>query len=256
MAVSRDSALYKQLGELKLIDEAKLDALYEQAQAQKISFADLLLKNDLISDENLGKITADILAAPYIRLSKVSIDQEILKLIPQIVAKKQQVIVFGKDQKGLKLATTNPQDTQILDFISKKTGEKVTPYYATARDIAEAINNYQKTLQKSFEDLLANEVKTASSGQSPETPVAKIVDLLIAYAYANKASDIHIEPLETSSLVRFRIDGVLHDVISLPRPIHDQIISRIKILAKLRTDEHLNAQDGKMQAKLEEENLY
>lgn len=255
MLATPPDSLYKVISSLNLIDPKKLSEALAAAKRQNLPLEDVLVKQDLISDENLGRVVADMYSMPFIRLSKITIDPQILKIVPQVVAKKQKLIVFSKDSNGLKVATNNPQSLEIFQFISKKTGEKINLYYATSRDINDAVANYEKGIQKSFEELLANAAKSATEGHSPEAPVAKIVDLLIAYAYDNKASDIHIEPLESETLVRFRIDGVLHDVLNLPRSIHDQIISRIKVLSKLRTDEHLNAQDGKMQAKLEEEDL-
>jgi len=255
MFASFSQSLYKVISNLNLIDPKKLSEAAVAAKTQKLPLEELLVKLDLISDENLGKVIADVYSLPFITLSKITVDPQILKIIPQIVAKKQKLIVFARDSKGLKVATCNPQNTQMFQFISKKTGENINLYYATAHDINDAISSYEKDIQKSFEQLLDNAVKSANVGQSPDAPVAKIVDLLIAYAYDNKASDIHIEPLKDITLIRFRIDGVLHDVLNLPRSIHDQIVSRIKVLSKLRTDEHLNAQDGKMQAHLEDEDL-
>src|SRR3989344_6775416 len=106
---------------------------------------------------------------------------------------------------------------------------------------------YRKDLRKSFDSLLEKEVGKIDIAKSEdEAPIEKIVTLLIEFAYQDKASDIHIEPQEKDSLVRFRIDGILHDALDLPKNFHDRIISRIKILSRLRTDEHLTPQDGKM----------
>lgn len=255
MLPSFSQSLYKVISNLNLVDPKKLSEAAAQATEQKLPLEEVLVKLDLIGDENLGKVIADMYSLPFITLTKLTIEPQILKIIPQIVAKKQKLIVFGKDSKGLKLATSNPDNKEVFEFISKKTGEKINLYYATSQDIATSLKNYENNIQKSFGELLATAVKSTTGGQSPDAPISKIVDLLIGYAYDNKASDIHIEPLKDSTLIRFRIDGVLHDVLNLPRPIHDQIISRIKVLSKLRTDEHLNAQDGKMQSKLEGEDL-
>jgi type II secretory ATPase GspE/PulE/Tfp pilus assembly ATPase PilB-like protein len=121
----------------------------------------------------------------------------------------------------------------------------VTTYLATNQDISNALRVYRKDLQNTFDQL----IKTS------EVPMSKIVDLLISDAAQDKASDVHIEPQEKDSLVRFRIDGILHDVLSLPKGLHDQIITRIKILSRLRTDEHLSPQDGKMRISLEDEDI-
>ncbi len=150
----------------------------------------------------------------------------------------------------------DPANIEIQNTISKKTGMRVTPYLTTEADIENTFRIYKRELQVTFEDLLRKEVgQIDASRLSDEAPIEKIVNLLIEFAYQDKSSDVHIEPEEKDTLVRFRIDGILHDVLFLPKGFHDRIISRIKILSKLRTDEHLSAQDGKMRIKLEEEDL-
>ncbi len=114
---------------------------------------------------------------------------------------------------------------------------------------------FRKDLQKTFDALINEQLKTVGKQVAAAVPIAKIVDLIIKYAYQDLTSDIHIEPEEKDTLVRFRVDGILHDVLSLPSHLHDQIITRIKVLASLRTDEHMSPQDGKMRIELEEENL-
>lgn len=252
-AISSEN-LYKSLVNLKLIDSQKLTGAAREANTKKIPLEKILISRDLISDENLSKIIADYLSLPFIKLNKIAIDPQILKIIPQIVAKKNLLIAFNKDANGLKIATNNPTNKEILDFISKKTGEKVILYYTSETDIDEAIKLYDSSLQTSFDDLLKSEVANATSTQA-EAPVEKIVNLLIEYAYNNKASDIHIEPDMENTLVRFRIDGVLHDVLKITAKIHSRVITRIKVLSSLRVDEHMSAQDGKMQKQLEEELL-
>ncbi len=255
MTVNISEALYKSLLNLNLLDPKKLADCYQEAKTANKSLQEILFDHDLISDENLGKVLAEIMGLPFVRLSKIVINPQVLKIVPQETAKNQKFIIFGQDANGLKLATSKPENTQSLKFIAKKTGEKVSIYYATEKDIQEALKNYENTLQKSYDQLLQNEVKSATEGEAADAPVAKIVDLLIEYAYDNKASDIHIEPVGQDTLIRFRVDGVLHDVLKIPAKIHSRIITRLKVLSKLRVDEHLSAQDGKLKQQLEEENL-
>src|SRR3990167_2504399 len=139
----------------------------------------------------------------------------------------------------------DPRNKEIQEFVAKKTGEKISVYLATQKDINNILYIYRKDLKKIFDELL----------QKPNVSAAEIVDLIITYAYQDKASDIHIEPKENESLIRFRIDGILHDISILPKNLHDQIITRIKIMSRLRTDEHLSPQDGKLRVKLPEEDL-
>ena len=150
---------------------------------------------------------------------------------------------------------STPSNALIKEMIYRKTGQQVSLHLATERDIYNKLWIYRKDLQKTFDVLVSEQVKTAGKSASIEAPIAKIVELIINYAYQDRASDIHIEPEEKDTLVRFRIDGILHDVLFLPKKLHDQIATRIKVLASLRTDEHMSPQDGKMRISLEEEEL-
>ncbi|MBI2337952.1 type II/IV secretion system protein [Candidatus Daviesbacteria bacterium] len=252
--VISDKDLYNLLLENQLLTEAELKKVQDLAAKDKNSFYDALLKSDLISDENLGKLIADRLKMPFISLNKVSIPQNLLRIIPETVARTQQTIVVSKTDNQLKIATSRPQNKEFESMLSQKTGQKIEVYFATPRDVKEALNLYKQEIQKTFDDLLKQQVDAAGKSDS-EAPVSQIVDTMIEYAYENKASDIHIEPEDKRSLIRFRIDGILHDVLALPRNLHDQVITKIKVLSKLRTDEHLSAQDGKLQIKLKDEDL-
>ncbi len=239
-----------------LITRERFIEIWEFAINSHIDLDDALIEKDVISDERLGILIADSLHIPFIALSRQSIPHEVLNLIPGKIARSQKVIPFAYDQDGLKLAMEDPGNQELQNIIAKKTALRVTPYLATDRDIENAMQFYRKDLRKSFDSLLEKEVgKIDISGSEDEAPIEKIVTLLIEFAYQDKASDIHIEPQEKDSLVRFRIDGILHDALNLPKNFHDRIISRIKILSRLRTDEHLSPQDGKMRAKLDEEDL-
>lgn len=239
-----------------VVKPEKLEEIIQFAKNSKVNLSDALIEKDIISDENLGVLIADFLHIPFIILSRLSIPEQVFHIIPEKTARKHKVIPFAIDQDGLRLAMVDPSNVEIQNAIVKKTNFRVIPYLTTERDIESVFKIYKKALQITFEDLLRKEVGQVDlSKLSDEAPIEKIVTLLIESAYQDKASDIHIEPQEKDSLIRFRIDGILHDVLFLPKNFHDRVISRIKILSRLRTDEHLSAQDGKMRAKLEEEDL-
>lgn len=245
-----------QLGNLvlakKIVDNKKLEDILASAKNNDLSLADALVDKEIISEENLAKILAEFLHIDLINLSEITLDSKLVNLVPEKVARKQRLIVFGQEKDNLKVALTDPTDRETLDLLSQKTGKKITPYLATARDIENSLKIYRQDIQTTF-DLLLSGSKLGVI--SEDTPVAKIADLLIEYAYQDKASDIHIEPEEKYCLIRFRLDGVLHDVLRLPKNLHERIVSRIKVLSKLRTDEHLSPQDGKMRLQLDRENL-
>lgn len=255
MQIYDSQQIYKALSELAVIPQDKLDKAFLESKTRQIPIGEVLFEKELITDENLGKVIAGSLNLPFANLSKVHIPDDLLPVVPEVLARKFQLIAFERGKDGIKLAMANPNDTELIKLISKKTGEKIIPCYATKNDIEGALNQYQKEMQKTFNQLLEEKVEEAQRSKEKEAPISKIVDLLIEYAYQNKASDIHIEPEETDSLIRYRVDGILHDVLHLPHELHNQIVARIKVLSRLRTDEHLSAQDGKMQAQVTSEKI-
>lgn len=254
MAIT-DDQLYSFLLDNQYFPEEQLRMAKGIAVQGKIRLYEALLETDLISDDNLGKIVAEYLKIPFVSLSQASISDSTLKIIPESVARKHKVIAFASSDQGIKLAMSDPHQVSLVRFISQKSHMPTLVYYATEKDIGETLRLYKKQLQLTFDELLKKQVEVAGKAASKDAPVAKVVDLLLEYAYDNKASDIHIEPRKNDSLTRFRIDGIMHDVLVVPKDLHHQIVTRIKVLAKLRTDEHQAAQDGKLQIQLEEEDL-
>lgn len=249
-----DDKLQNLLSKSATIDEKKLTEALEFAKNAQVSLEDALIEKDIISDEDLGLLIADSYKFPFVVLSKITIPEEVYRIIPERIARKYKVISFARDSDGLKIAIADPSKTEVREMISQKTGQKIIPYLATERDIENTLQIYRKDLQKTFDDLLQKEIDENSS-MSDDLPIVKIIDLLITYAYRDKASDVHIEPEEKNLLVRFRIDGILQDIIRVDKKYHDRIITRIKVLSRLRTDEHLSAQDGKMRMRVDEENI-
>lgn len=252
------------LPDQQIIDLVKKSGLLDEATVAKAEAYALnskspnlvtsLIESGVLTEEQLSAVIAGYYKVPYIVLAKVSIPEDVAHIIPERVARKQKALAFARDAAGVKVAMNDPTNQTIISLVSKKTGVKVTPYYASTADIEGTIQLYKKALQKTIDELLKEYIKQATLYQG-DLPIIKVVDVLINAAYQDRASDIHIEPEEKTSLIRFRIDGVLQDVLRVPREIHDRVISRIKVLSNLRTDEHLSAQDGKMVEKLEEENL-
>ncbi|MBI4067695.1 type II/IV secretion system protein [Candidatus Gottesmanbacteria bacterium] len=256
MSIYDQQALITTLRELKIIDEKQLAEAIEASANDHIPLDKILIDKDLIADENIGKLIAELLKIPFVRLQNIVIPPDILNIIPEVVAKKQKIIPFKIDKDGLHVALADPTNIQVKDSVEKKTGLPIKVYFATDRDIFSALSLYSKNLKEAFADVIAENAKIAKiTAGEVDPPIIKIVDTILNYAYQNKASDIHIEPTQIHSLVRFRIDGLLHDIITLPLGIHTQIVTRIKVLSKLRTDEHQAAQDGKMQFQTDFENL-
>lgn len=240
------------------IEKADLDKAGEIAKKENISLYESILKGDILSETQLDQLVADKLGVPFVILSTVSIPSEVLGLIPEIVSKKQKVIAFKKDKAGLHVAMRDTKDIGLIELLKKKIGMPIIVYYSTAQEINNAAAQYSKGLIEKFDDIIKENLSKTEGrkiGDEGDLPIIKIVETILSYAYQNKASDIHMEPQELNSIVRFRIDGILHDILTLPIRIHEHIIVRIKVLSKLRIDEHQSAQDGKMQFKTPDEDL-
>ncbi|MEK7573850.1 MAG: ATPase, T2SS/T4P/T4SS family [Patescibacteria group bacterium] len=248
--------LFNILKELGVIDEKKLTDAFEESKKNNISLAELLITNDLISDADLGKTVAELLHFPFIELSAVKIPSDLVYLIPEEYSRTHKVIAFEENDKELKIAIVDPTlSAQVTQFIEQKAQKKPSVFYATQRDFEKALKIYKQNLQSSYDDMLKEQVKTIGKNGISEAPIERIVDILIEYAYDNGASDIHIEPEKEGSTVRFRIDGIMQEVLHFTPEIDQQVVARIKFLSKLRTDEHLSAQDGKIQTRVENEDL-
>lgn len=214
-----------------------------------------LVEKGVTTDKHLGELAAAELKLPFVSLAKLTIPENVFNIIPERIARKQKTIAFARDADSVSLAMVDPARKEVAEMVAKKTGAKVMIFLATKKDIENSLHFYKKDLQRVVDSLLLDDASSLRSTPLDDPPVAKVVDSLVEMAYQEKASDIHIEPRETETLIRFRVDGMLQDVIRLGKPLHDRLVTRIKVLSGLRTDEHLSAQDGKLQVQLEEEKL-
>lgn len=238
-----------------LINDEKISEILDFAKNSRLSLEEALIEKDILSDEQLGMLIADYYKIPFVTLSKLSIPDDVARIVPERVARKQKIVAFSRDETGVKLAMADPSNKEVIDMVARKTGNKVIPYFATERDIYDVLRIYKKDLQKAFDAFIKDHLEKSGRIILNDAPVGKIVDAIINYGYHDNASDIHIEPQEKNSLVRFRIDGVLHDVLIFPKALHDQIVTRIKVLSRLRTDEHLAPQDGKMRISVDVDDI-
>ena len=237
--------LKKTLLESGILSQKDFNFAQKEALSRKEPLVNIISDLGLIPDEQLGSLIADEIDFPFIDLTKIKIEKEILDIIPEIVAKEKEVIVFEKNKEGLKAAFVNPGDLELREFIERKTGEKVFPFYTTPKNIQATLKAYKKDIKELFDDLTEKSLQELKKTTKAEPlPIVKMVDLILNYGYENRASDIHLEPYPKKTILRYRIDGVLHDTLILPKSLHDFLVSRIKILSRLRTDVHEAAQDG------------
>lgn len=235
-----------------LLSKEKVEEAIIQAGEKKQELGPYLLEQNLLQPAELQKVYAYVLGIPFVDLSKETIPFEVLQIIPQPIAKKSNIVSFQKEGNDLKVAMLNPEDLQTIDFIKKKTGLKIIPCLATQESIQGALHQYEKSLKAEFGDILTgevqgNEVQDEENAEALASglPIIRIVDTLLKHAILQSASDIHIEPDDKEVHVRYRIDGVLHETMTLPKDTAAGIVARIKVLSNLKLDEHRIPQDGR-----------
>lgn len=238
----------------EMISGEEVNKAFLEAEKENIKMGDILLRKKLVSEVELKKLYAYILGIPFVDLKKQTIPSEILQIVPELVAKKYNIVAFEKSGRDLKVAMVSPEDIQTIDFIKKKTGLRIIPCLTSKESIEEILKQYEKSLKAEFGDIIDKNSKEASEAKNPEEdlekvaqglPIIRIVDTLIKHAILQEASDIHIEPDEKEIRVRYRIDGILHDAMTLPVQVAAGMVARIKILANLKLDEHRLPQDGR-----------
>jgi len=230
------------------------------------SITDILLGKHLITEDDLISIRSEVYKVPYVSLIGLGISPELLSLIPEVVARKYKLIPFEieKDTGKLKVAMKDPLDLPLIEFLEQKSGKIIAPYLAKEKEIEEKIEEeYSAGLAVEVSEALketgvaaVKTVDVAKIGEIiKEAPIAKIVSTILEYAVRSRASDIHIEPQESRTRVRYRIDGILHEKLALPKSVHDAVVSRIKILSDMKIDERRVPQDGRFNFKLGNEEV-
>ena len=252
-----------------LLTEQQFEAAVQTAQKTGKKVEDVLVAEQSIKQDDLVRLEAYILGIPFINLEKETISPEILKIIPEPVARSHNIVAFKKSGKNLEVAMLDPEDLKTIEFIKKKAGLKILPRLTNAQSVKNVLHQYQQSLQVEFGDIIkkeAEELQNIPEGEEEETaetrkelerqaqdlPVIRIVDTLMKHAILQGASDIHIEPTEKEVLVRYRIDGILRDAMTLPFTTKSGIVARIKVLSNLKLDEHRLPQDGRFKIETSE----
>ena len=257
--------LNQALKDKRILSEEKIKILEKEKSLLKtpISWEDFLIDKKILDGEKLLVIKAEVLHVPIVDLRNEQIPQDVLNLVPEPIAHRHQVISFAKTSTDLSLAMTDPEDLQTKEFIQKKTGLAIKSFLIGKISLDFGLSKYHSSLEKEIKHLFTSDNKPLTSTgtkeevddglkkMAEEIPVIRVVDTLLEYAIFEKASDIHIEPQENSVVVRYRIDGVLHDVMTLPKVIQAAIAARIKVLSNLKIDEHRLPQDGRFKVEKE-----
>ncbi|MBI1869376.1 type II/IV secretion system protein [Candidatus Gottesmanbacteria bacterium] len=249
-----------------LLDAKRSNNIKLEALASNRSVEDLIKEKALVPEVALQEAKAQVLGVPFVSLASRGIAPEVLSLIPESVARRYHVIPFDYNRKmeEISVAMADPLNVEITEFLERKSGKRIKPYLATGSEILSSIEeqyaqNLTAEVSAAIKETAVPEVKTIEAAKLGEiireAPIAKIVSTMLEFAVRARASDIHIEPQIDKTRIRYRIDGILHEKLVLPKSVHDALISRIKILSDMKIDEKRIPQDGRFNFKLGEEEV-
>ncbi|MBI2032761.1 MAG: type II/IV secretion system protein [Candidatus Levybacteria bacterium] len=250
-----------------LLSQEQFNEVKVKSASEGLSEEEIIKAGKYISEEKLSEAKAKLLGVPFISLSSASFSPQALSFIPRAVVERFNLVPFSYDEKSkiLSVAMADPVDLEAINFIRQKTGLNIKSYAASPNDVTNAINiQYRQEIVGQVGEALKeseeyNATKTVDVTQIAqiikEAPIAKIVSTILEYAVTSRASDVHIEPQEERMRVRYRIDGILYDRLSLPKTVQESVVSRIKILSEMKIDEHRTPQDGRFNFKIENQEV-
>lgn len=250
--------LKERLIQENLIAPEKFDALLREAERKNQDFLDILISERVVSEDYLYGIISQMLGVELAALGARQIDEDALRLLPEEVARQRQVVAFGREPDGaVDVAMLDPTDLETLEFLKQRLQTKIRPFLATTDDLnrgyavygLRSTADFKKVIEENIQASLRSQTKSVEEAAA-DLPIVAIVDNIMAYAVSLRASDIHLEILEDATLIRYRIDGVLYEIIRVPPVVHNAIVARIKILAGLKLDEHFKPQDGRFRQQI------
>lgn len=233
-----------------LADINQVTPIRQQAEAEGKPVLSELLAHNLINNDMVARATAAIINVPYVELKNITIDQDILQLIPGDATSRVLAVPLGEKDGLLNVALVDVTNVQVTDYISNLINRPIRVWMSSEHGIREVLEQYHgdftsvKEAVKETNEEVAEENRSNVKTIVQDSPISKALTTILSYAAKSKASDIHIEPLETSLIIRCRIDGVLRKIMELPKTVAPALVSRIKILSNLKIDEHRIPQDG------------
>ena len=252
-----DNTIEKILKQGGILTESQLADLKTTAERSKRTLQETIIEDKVLEERKLAKLVGDYIGTPFVEIEPKDIPDEVLKRIPEHIARQYNVVLFAVDEDGAPmLAMEDPDDVQALNFIQKEIGYNLRVFLATKSNILDCLENYRGDVNDELDEVIAiqrddSDAENAKEEEFAEdSPIAQTVNLLLEYAIKSHASDIHIEPREEFVQVRYRIDGVLREVNKLPHNVLGALVSRIKILSNLKIDERRVPQDGRFKIKV------
>ena len=248
-----------------LLANDKLAVVKQKAAQQNSPLLGLLVSDGLVTNEVLTKTIAKITRVPYVNLSQARINPKTLNLLSREIAERYMAVPLGEMQNRLVIAMLDADNVQAVDFLSNKIGRPLKVYAASEEGIRQVLKQYEADLQRDVAGAFSSVASLIQDSENPESapqpnqtiktivqdsPVSKALTTILEYAAKNRASDIHLEPLENELKIRCRVDGILREIMKLPKSTEPPLVSRIKILSNLKIDEHRIPQDGQFTIKV------
>jgi len=260
LSATAQTQVEDRLVEDKILSRPDLTALKAEAKEKGTPLFSLLVSNGKVTNEQLTKTIAHVTHVPYVNLTDAKINPKILELLPADIAERYMAVPLGEMQHRLVVGMLDADNVQAVDFLSNRIGRPLKVYAASEEGVRQVLRQYQTKLSDDVVNQisgLGDDAKgdgtTQKAGQKKsvtigtivqDSPISKALNTILEYAAKNRASDIHIEPLKDALKIRCRIDGILRELMKLPKSTEPPLISRIKILSNLKIDEHRVPQDG------------
>lgn len=251
--------LKKALVDAKLISEEDFEVRAADTGSDLATLSSRLIRDKLVQPQVLNDYLINLFGFKYISLDKVLIQPGYLQKVPKEFSIEHEIIAFGENGYKLQVAMINPSDLYAVEYVRKRTGQELEIYLTDISSFQSVIKGFKSDIQNLFSNVLQEDQRrgAAIGGQEKDVkglaegvPVTKAVNSIIEFAVSEGTSDIHIEPTENEVIIRFRIDGVLRDMLLLTKSIHPVVVARIKIMADLKIDEHRRPQDGRIKMKV------
>lgn len=250
------------LGQRQLVNPQVLQQTIQEANQTKVDVLQLLVNRRLVPEEELAQLKSQVIGIPYVNLGELEVDPSVLNRVPMETAQTYSAVAFAQRGPDLDVAMMDPHDfkaVEALDFVARRDGLRIVPYICSHASLLMALKQYEtvhKEVAKALEraelepDALL-EVAETETENVKTAPVSKMVSVILRNAVEGNSSDVHIEPMTDHTRVRYRMDGVLHTSLMLPRNVHNAIVSRIKVMANLKLDETRLPQDGRFRMRIE-----
>ncbi len=241
-----------------LIENQAFDELIAEARRMNQNVVDLLISQNIITADYFYNIVAKYFGVERVGLDSRMIEEKILRTLSEELARQKRVIVFAKEADGtFDVAMEDPSDLETIEFLKKHLKANIKSFLTSPDDLNRGFALYGRHLTEDFKKIIEENIQATLRKKmgdikeaAKDVPIVAIIDNLLSYAISLRSSDIHIEILENAILVRYRIDGVLHEIIRIPKEVHPAIVARIKLLGGLKIDEHMKPQDGRFRYKV------